>query len=507
MDKADIDGVRRRNIPWASSRAVVLVIAVLLAAKLLVALATGLVGDEAYYTLWSLYPLQAGYFDHPPGVVWFIRAGQALLGETPLASRLAAILATVICALAVWRTAWVLFADRTIAALGTLWFSFSLGVAVGLLIITPDAPSLMFWTLAIWAAAELHASRNAWWWLAFGLFAGLGLQSKYTVFFLGAGIVAWLLVYPQARRWFRAWQLYAGGVLALAVFWPVMGWNIEHDFASLGFQFGRSPDAAMSFARAMRHFPEFLASQAGLLWPGLFVFVVAGIVLFLRRREYRANPALGLLVLTAAPALLYFFWHALNKRVEGNWPLPLYGQLSLIGAWVAVTWFPAGARMRAFWLWLRRWQAPLSLLLIGVLFIQVSLAPIPVPAGLSTDDMAGWEEIADGMETLAEEAGTATVFADGYDLIGQLQAYARFGGHDLAVLPVAGLFRFTFMDLPDPDSIEGPVLLAVRASLDAEPPSSRELFGRSARYLSGLVRSGPGGRPVERIDFYQLDGR
>lgn len=496
----------RGAIPWTSPAAVAVVIALLVAAKLAVGGMTDLLGDEAYYTLWSFYPVQAGYFDHPPGVVWFIRAGQALLGETALASRLAAILATLVCALAVWRTAIALFADRTVAALGALWFSLSLGAAVGLLIVTPDAPSTMFWTLAVWAAAELHRSRNAWWWLAFGLFAGLGLQAKYTGFFLGAGILLWLIGWRETRVWFRSWQLYAGGVLALALFWPVVQWNLDNDFASLKFQMGRSAEAAPSLERAAQFFPEYLGTLAGMLWPGLFLFVAAGFVLFLFRRKWRGDPAIGLLVATAAPALLYFAFHSLHSRVQGNWTLPMFGQLALIGAWAAVTWLPAGARFRAFWLWMRRWEAPLSVLLIAVIYIQAAYAPIRIPAKLPVDDMAGWSRVADEMAVIAKDAGTETVYADDYAFLGQLASSARFAGQDLTMLPAQGLYHFTFMDLPAPDEIGWPVLYAYRGPVDGEPAPVRQLFETEATFLSSVIRMGPGGRPAERIDFYLAPG-
>jgi 4-amino-4-deoxy-L-arabinose transferase-like glycosyltransferase len=499
---------RNGSIPWTSPFAVVSVIALLVAAKLAVGAATDLVGDEAYYTLWSLYPLQAGYYDHPPAVVWFIEAGQFLLGETALASRLAAIAATIVCALAVWRTAIALFADRTIAALGALWFSLSLGVAVGLLIVTPDAPSLLFWTLAIWAAAELYRSRNANWWLVFGLFAGLGLQAKYTGLFLGAGIVLWLLAYEGNRRWFRLLAALCrrhsgvGRVLA--------GCPVEY---RPRFRVPEIPawpfdgSGARASARVAQYLPEFIAAQAGMLWPGLFLFAVAGFTLVLRRREFRRDPALGLLVTTAAPALVYFAWHAFHSRVQGNWTLPLFGQLALLGAWAAVTWLPSSDRARAVWLWLRRWQAPLALLLVAVLYAFVAFAPLRIPARLPTDEMAGWSELADETAAIAHKVGARAVYTPDYTLVGAMASYLRFGGDDLAVYPSAGLQHYTFMDVPEPGEIGGPVLYAVRARPDADIAPALRPFGVDAPHLSSAVRNGPGGRPAERIDFYLVSGR
>jgi hypothetical protein len=500
--EAHMKPVVGRDILWTSPWAVAVVVAVLVAAKLAVGWGTDLVGDEAYYTLWSFHPLQAGYYDHPPGVVWFIKAGQFLFGESAFASRVVTILATIVCALAVWRTGIALFADRTIAALATLWFTLSAGGAVGLLIVTPDAPSMMFWILAVWAAAELHRSANANWWLAFGLFAGLGLDSKYTGFFLGAGIVLWLLAYRGTRAWLRSWQLYAGGILALVLFWPVVQWNIGHDFASLQFQLGRSTEATPSLARFARYFPEYIATQAALLWPGLFLFAVAGCVLFVRNRGRRSDPAVGLLVLTAAPAIVYFAFHAMHSRVQGNWTLPLIGQLALLGAWAAVTWKPAAAWARSVWLWTRRWHAPLALLLVGVIFAQAAFAPIPVPGKLPTDDMAGWADVTDEMAAEVEKTGATSVYAIDYIMVALLETSARFHGHDIAVLPAAGYHHFTFMDVPGPNDVDWPVLFVSRNRIGSDRAATYGLLGVDGRYLSSVVRKGPGGKPVERIDFY-----
>ena len=47
-------------------------------------------------------------------------------------------------------------------------------------------------------------SQRANWWLAFGLFAGLGLLSQYTNLFVGAGVLLWLVLLPGNWHWFRA---------------------------------------------------------------------------------------------------------------------------------------------------------------------------------------------------------------------------------------------------------------------------------------------------------------
>src|SRR3569832_2235913 len=112
-------------------------------------------------------------------------------------------------------------------------------IGAGRTIATPVLPSVRFAGLVVWGLAELDRSRNANWWLAIGLFAGLGLLSKYTNLFLGGTILLWLLASPENRRWFRSPALWIGGIIAAAVASPVAIWNAEHGWASFTKQLGR----------------------------------------------------------------------------------------------------------------------------------------------------------------------------------------------------------------------------------------------------------------------------
>src|SRR6185503_7121702 len=95
-----------------------------------------------------------------------------------LGVRLCAIVASLLGPFILWRTTFLWF-WRAIARRG-VWIALAVPLlAVGGVIVTPDTPSVLFWGLAAWALAELHASRNANWWLAVGVFAGAGLLSKY----------------------------------------------------------------------------------------------------------------------------------------------------------------------------------------------------------------------------------------------------------------------------------------------------------------------------------------
>ncbi|HZV54723.1 MAG TPA: glycosyltransferase family 39 protein, partial [Rhodocyclaceae bacterium] len=185
----------------ASGRLLLAAIAVLGLVHVIVAAFAGLTEDEAYYRLWALAPAMS-YLDHPPMVGWMIAAGRSIAGDNPLGIRLLAVLGSLLGPFVLWRTAHILFGPAV--AKRAVWFALAMPLlAVGSVVITPDAPSVMFWGLTGWALAELYVSQRADWWLAVGLFAGLGLLSKYTNLFVGAGLLLWLLI-PANWRWFRS---------------------------------------------------------------------------------------------------------------------------------------------------------------------------------------------------------------------------------------------------------------------------------------------------------------
>lgn len=503
-------GADARLAWWARPATVTAFVCAMIAIKLVMAGTTALIRDEAYYSLWALHPLQASYFDHPPAVAWFIKAGYALLGPGELAARLLAVLSIGPIALAIHRTALIIFADRRIAAFSVYAYAVTPGAMLGLLVITPDAPSMLFWMLSIWTAAELLRSGDGRWWIAFGLFAGLGLAAKYTGLFLGAGIVLWLLLDRRNWRWFASPWLYAGGALALAIFAPVIVWNLDNSLSSFEFQFGRSTRGLDVFHWSdVKHLPEFLASQVALLLPGLFILAIAAHWQFARHRENRRDRGLALLVWTGVPALVYFISFSLHSAPQGNWTWPLYAQLSIIAVWAIFAWTPKAGWLRTVQNWTLRAQVPVGLIVTLAIFTQAQSQFIRLPFPDQTLAMHGWAEVTADLEAERERAGIATILARGYGLYGYLESYGRFAGHGYRVLPLDEFHRYGFVDLPDSDdAVDWPVFVAVHVSATEPPggpPAALANTSPPAQWFGRLLRPAADGVPASAIDLYRLE--
>lgn len=93
---------------------------------------------------------------------------------------------------------------------------------------------LLWWVLIAWCVIRLLRDDEPRWWVAVGILAGLGMQTKYSIAFELAGVLAGVLL-TDARRYVTNGWFWAGGVIALLLFAPNLVWLIRNDFVSYHF--------------------------------------------------------------------------------------------------------------------------------------------------------------------------------------------------------------------------------------------------------------------------------
>jgi 4-amino-4-deoxy-L-arabinose transferase-like glycosyltransferase len=403
--------------PWLDRPAQILLatIGMLGLVRVVLAASIGMTDDEAYYRLWALAPAW-GYLDHPPMVGWMIAAGRWIAGDTPLGIRLGAVLTSLLGPLVLWRSAHILFGPAI--ARRAVWIALAMPLmAVGGIVITPDAPSVLFWGLAAWALAELHTTRNAHWWLAVGAFAGLGLLSKYTNLFVGAGILLWLAWSHGNLRWLRRWQLWAGGVVACAVASPVVLWNAQHEWASFAKQFGR---AGRGQGWTLTYLAELISAFAGLASPLIALLAIAGLARAVSAAVRERSQAHILLVSGLVPLLAYFLVHALHSRVQPNWLAPLYPALAICAAIAVAEGTSAWPRRVA------SWAVPVGFLCSALLYAH-ALHPLRISPYTKdpSAQMRGWPELAMELEAMRRAHGACWIATSSYATTGQLAYHLR----------------------------------------------------------------------------------
>ena len=479
---------------WATPLAAALIVLVLTIPRLVFAARYDLIGDETYYALWSLYP-GFGYYDHSPGVAWVIWLGRAIFGEGQWPVRSLFVLMTFPICAAVYRTALVLFEDRRISAIAAIAYAVTPAIAITTTIATPDAPSTLFWVLTIWAIAEFIGRRNANWWLVAGVFAGLGLLSKYTVLFLGAGIVLYLVTSRERQAWFKLWQVWGAGVIALALFSPVVWIDWTRNWQSFRFQLGRSP-ATERVLHADELWRFFIEVGVQLL-PTLYIFVLIGVALFFTRRA----KSLALPLLTSAAMLGFFIAHGLFGRVNPNWISPLYPMLALIGAWAAVQVRPSSAWLRWPLEALKALHVPAGLALVLTVLAAAEFRSLPIIGPLPLlGFLYGWEGFQAKVSKLAADNGAQWVDAQDYSLEGWLTYYGKMAHDPLPIYDPGNAYRYKFMP-PMNDALKAsPHLLVRYTRLNRVPPIDGTVP------LGIVTRDDNDGRPVSSFAVYLANG-
>ncbi len=449
--------------------------------------------DEAYYWLWSKH-LAASYFDHPPAIAYAIRLGTALFGDTSFGVRAMPLFASVAASLAVWRSANLLLADKRSAALACLYFNLTLMVAAETMAATPDALALAAASGVLWALSELLASGDGRWWLAVGAMGGLCLLSKYTGFFLGAGVALWLAATAQGQRWLNTFWPYLGGLLALALFAPVIAWNAAHDWISFKFQFGR----VAAGGPTLRYFIEFILAQAALASPFLLVLGGAGFV-----RASKLSVRSSAVALAAAliwPAAVYFVIHATHDRVQGNWPSFLFPAFAVLAAYAtAEIW--TGKYSGPTLVLSRRLAVPVAALVLAVVYIQAFFGIIPVRDPVARMTALGFGPVAGDVEKIARAQDARAIVTTSYATTAWLAFYLK---PKIPVVQVNEGFRW--LSAPEAGSnLSGKPLLFV--TLQRKTRSFPEIAARFSeiRHLATIERRRRGAL-IERYDVYDVSG-
>lgn len=461
-----------------SAAAVIALVAALTLLRLWAAGATGLTQDEAYYWLWSK-SLAFGYFDHPPMVAVLIRASTAVFGDSEFGIRWLSVLLGAAASLGVWRLVWRLTDSQRLAIGAAGLVQGTLFLGAGALLVTPDTPLVLFWTLALLALVEVWRTGKGAWWLAVGLSVGLAFVSKYTAVFLGLGILLWIVLVPELRRWFLSPWTYAGGALCLAVMAPTVVWNLQHGGASLTKQFGRAVPKAFD----PRFVPEFIAGQAALLTPLIGIAVLWGLWVVIRRAT-RREPGAMLIAATTLPLLAYLTWYGLFDRVQGNWTACLL-PASLAAAALGASELPRGERMRSMVRGSFRWGLVLGVALGLVVLAHGAWRIIPLAVD-PTAQTAGWREAAAAIERAAEGEGAGAIGTLSYTTTASLRYY---GSGRIPVVQLGERLRYAMEPAPDLATLRTrPILVAVENRRQAEALAALPRIFRSVRRAGSVER-------------------
>ncbi len=442
-------------------------------AKLLLHLATargyGFFRDEFYY-LASTNHLEWGYVEHPPLSIALLALSRIVLGDSIVAVRFlpaVAGAATVFMAGLIVRELGGGRRAEWVAALAVLIMPTYLGMSH---FYSMNCFDVVFWALLSWMAIRALVHEQPGSWLVFGLIAGLGLMNKVSVGFLGFGFVVGLLLTPQRSQLLRPWP-WLGGLIALAIFFPHLVWQMQHSWPTLEFQAN-----ARAYKNVSLTMLEFGSEQVLFAGPSALPLWLAGVGGLLFHRRLARVRALGFVY----PMLFVLF---VAQSGKAYYLTPIYTLIFAAGAIViepALEW--------------RRWVAPAvaAALVIPGLAILPMAVPVLSPEtylgytrsiGIAPPvmekneaaalpqtfaDMHGWDELVDTVERVTAALPTAerqhaVVLVTNYGEAGAIE----FLGAKRDLPPVASGHNSYW--LWPPDHFDGPVITLNRTREELEP--------------------------------------
>jgi dolichol-phosphate mannosyltransferase len=296
-------------------------------------------------------------------------------------------------------------------------------------LMTPDAPLAAAWAASLFylERALVAGDRRAWW--RVGLALGLGAISKYSIGLLVPVALIFMLWDRNSRRWWLRYEPYLAALLAIAVFSPVILWNVQHEWASFAFQTSRRLAENPRFA-----LHKLIASSIVLITPTGVLAVVAA---FMSAKPgaaggdcsgTRQRRFVGAAILLP---LAVFALFSLRHEVKLDWTgapwiaaLPVIAaamiaadtSLSGLRAWVRAAWNPT------FTLLLLLYGAGLHYLVLGLPGFGYGNHPELIPVG--------WRDLSRRVAATAEashrDSGNAPLIVgmDRYAIASELAFYS-----------------------------------------------------------------------------------
>ena len=266
----------------------------------------GVFRDELYYIACARH-LDWGYVDHPPLVALIAWLASKGFGESWIALRMLSAVAAAGTVLLVGDTSrdmgggpWARFLAQALAATAPVYLAlFS--------IYSMNGFDVLIWAGLVRLAVRILAGGSRKLWLAFGVLAGIGLENKFDVALLSAGLVVGLVLARRFEVLLDRW-LWIGGACAAALFAPHLVWQILHGWPTREFVANAQRQKITVLGPI-----DFVTRQFLMAGPVGFSFALAGLGWLFTGRSAQAFRPLGwaavavLGVLAASVSKPYYF--------------------------------------------------------------------------------------------------------------------------------------------------------------------------------------------------------
>ena len=167
--------------------------------------------------------------DQPPLLPFLVRVSRFLLGESLRSIRFLPALASSALVVLTAMIARELGGRRFALVLSAITILIApIYLSDGSLLSTNCLEPLLWMGCAYFAVLAIRRN-EPWYWLWFGVVAGLGLEEKYSIAVFGFAMVIGLLLTEQRRAFANKW-IWLGGAAAFLIFLPNLLWNVHYDW-------------------------------------------------------------------------------------------------------------------------------------------------------------------------------------------------------------------------------------------------------------------------------------
>ncbi|TDQ16457.1 dolichyl-phosphate-mannose-protein mannosyltransferase [Algoriphagus boseongensis] len=339
------------------------------------------------------------------------------------------------------------------------------------LLYQPNSMDILCWTLAIYSIIRWDQNSNPKWLYLLGLAFGIGMLNKYSIAFLGLGMMISLLLFRI--KVFKNKHFYGGLALAFLLFLPNLIWQITHGFPVLTHM------RLLQQNQLVNNSPfGFLMEQALFFYPSMLLIIPGWIVVWFSNwgRPYRWVLFSSFLTL----AILAFF------QAKGYYALGLYPILLGLAALGLEKVTEAG--------WIKKLR-PLAVILPVLLFLpafnlihptvgpeKILVSPpnyamlglnrwedgkeYPLPQDFA--DMLGWSELGglvDKAVAQVSDPGRILVLCGNYGEAGAINFYSKTAGLEAFTMNADYLYWF---------DLEQPIRHLILVRVAEEPLTERE---------------------------------
>lgn len=263
---------------------------------------TGLHPDEAYYWVYSKF-LDWGYFDHPPMVALFIKAGYSLFQNT-LGLRLFTVISNLAATIILYQ---IVKKYTPNIPLFIIMISSVLMFHVYSFITTPDVPLFFFSVLFLYLYQIYLKEDKIYWALLLGLACGSLIMSKYH------GILLIILILISNLRLFKRNSFYLVIILGILICLPHLYWQYQNGFPSFYYHIIDRSSTPYRFEYTSQYFLDQLLMMGPLVGWLLFYYGF--------KQKTNQDQFLKSLKFVLYGTFIFFFFSTFKGRVQAQWPL------------------------------------------------------------------------------------------------------------------------------------------------------------------------------------------